>query len=149
MRYFEDFQEGETLELGQKTMNKEEIIRFAEEFDPQPFHLDEEAAKKSLFGKVAASGWHTASVFMRLYVDNVLNHSASLGAPGVEKLRWLKPVYLGDTLTAQYIIKSKRVSEKRPEVGIIYGEAKMFNQNGEQVFSMEGTGFIRVRPKEE
>lgn len=149
MRYFEDFQEGESLELGQKTMNKEEIIRFAEEFDPQPFHLDEEAAKKSLFGKVAASGWHTASVFMRLYVDNVLNHSASLGAPGIEKLRWLKPVYPGDTLTAKYFIKNKRVSEKRPEVGIIYGEAQMFNQNGEQVLSFEGAGFIRVKPKEE
>lgn len=148
MRYFEDFEIGETLELGQKQVNKEEIIRFAEEFDPQPFHLDEEAAAKSLFGKIAASGWHTASIFMRLYVDKVLKNSASLGAPGVDKLRWLKPVYPGDTLTASYHITQKRISEKRPEMGVIYGIAKMVNQQQEEVFMMEGAGFVRLRPKQ-
>jgi acyl dehydratase len=145
MRYYEDFEIGEIIPVGYKTITREEVIRFAEEFDPQPFHLNDEAAANSLFGKLSASGWHTASMFMRMYVDTVLKNAASLGAPGVEQLKWLKPVFPDDTLTGHYHILDKRVSQSRPGVGILYGKAEMMNQHKEIVMTFEGSRFMRCR----
>src|ERR1700694_2277715 len=104
MRYFEDFKVGEVIEVGNVTLTEEEIIKFASQFDPQPFHLSEEGAKNSIFGGIAASGWHTASLFVRLMVTNLLNETISQGSPGVDELRWLKPVRPGDTLTGRMTI---------------------------------------------
>ncbi len=145
--YYEDFEIGDIIPVGYKTVSREEVIRFATEFDPQPFHLDDEAAAKSLFGKLSASGWHTASMFMRMYVDAILSHAETLGAPGVEKLQWLKPVHPEDTLTGKYYILDKRVSKSRPDVGILYGKAEMTNQKNEIVMTFEGSGFIRCMPE--
>src|SRR5579859_3157513 len=104
-RYFEDFAVGHTLELGSYTITREEILAFARQFDPQPFHTDEEQAKASLYGGLIASGWHTASIFMRLLVDGLLNDTASMGSPGVDELRWLRPVRPGDTLRARFTVR--------------------------------------------
>lgn len=142
MKYFEDFHEGQAIVLGTKTFTKEEIIRFATEFDPQPFHLDEEAAQRSIFQGLAASGWHTAAAYMRLFVDGILNQSTSQGSPGVENLQWLKPVRPGDTLRAVYTILETRISEKRPSLGLVKGVAEMFNQHDELVMRFSGAGFF-------
>ncbi len=98
LQYFEDLQEGAIIELGSKIITEKEIIDFAQEFDPQPFHIDPEAAKSSFYGGLIASGWHTVSIYMRLLVDNFLNQTVSLGSPGLDNLRWLKPVRPGDSL---------------------------------------------------
>ncbi|NUO73608.1 MAG: MaoC family dehydratase, partial [Frateuria sp.] len=96
--YWEDLEPGSVRELGSVTPTAQEVREFASKFDPQPFHLDEEAGRRSVFGALCASGWHTCSMAMRLTVDNFLNESSSMGSPGLENIRWLKPVYPGDTL---------------------------------------------------
>lgn len=142
---YEDAVEGATLELGSKTVTAEEIIEFASEFDPQPMHLSEEGGKASILGGLSASGWHTCSMFMRLLCDNLLLQSTSQGAPGIEQVKWMKPVLAGDTLTASMTVLSKRVSAKRPNLGFITSTAKMVNQRGEQVFELQNTGMFLTR----
>src|SRR5438067_701778 len=110
MRYFEDFQVGQVIELGSRQITEPEIITFASEYDPQPFHLDHEKGKASLFGGLAASGWHTGALMMRMLVDTVLNNAISMGSPGVDELRWYKPVFPGDTLRARMTILESRAS---------------------------------------
>lgn len=146
MQYFEDFSIGQVIELGQYTVSREEILEFAQKYDPQPFHLSDEAAQKTFFKSLAASGWHTAAIYMRLFVDGLLKNSASQGSPGVEELRWLKPVRPNDTLTGKYRILEMRSSEKRPELGILYGVAEMYNQNDELVMTFKGVGFYGRKP---
>ncbi|MCU0447607.1 MAG: MaoC family dehydratase [Microscillaceae bacterium] len=146
MLFFEDFSAGQIFELGNYTVIRDEVLEFAQKYDPQPFHLDDEAARQSLFGSLAASGWHTAAMYMRMYVDGLLSKSASLGSPGVDELRWLKPVYPNDTLTAKYRVTETRTSEKRPQVGIVAGECEMYNQKNELVMTFKGVGFMRRRP---
>jgi acyl dehydratase len=146
MQFFEDFTIGQVIELGKYTLTREEIIEFAEKYDPQPFHLSDEAAQNSIFKSLAASGWHTASIYMRLFVDGLLKNSASQGSPGVEELRWVLPVRPNDTLTGKYRILDMRTSEKRPELGILYGMAEMYNQNNELVMTFKGVGFYKRRP---
>src|SRR5579862_6999289 len=104
LRYFEDFQEGDTIELGSRSVSQEEIIAYAQEFDPQPFHLDIERGKESPFAGLVASGWHTAGIYMRLLVDGLMNHTVGMGSPGVDELRWLQPVRPGDTLHARFTV---------------------------------------------
>jgi acyl dehydratase len=147
MNYFEDFRAGQVFELGHYTITREEILEFAQKYDPQAFHLDDEAARKSLFGSLAASGWHTAAIYMRMYVDGLLSQTASLGSPGVDELRWLKPVYPNDTLRANYRVTETRNSEKRPHIGIVAGVCEMYNQNNELVMTFKGVGFMRRRPE--
>jgi acyl dehydratase len=142
---YEDAVEGVTIELGSKTVSAEEIIEFASEFDPQPMHLSEEGGKASILGGLSASGWHTCSMFMRLLCDNLLLQSTSQGAPGIEQVKWMKPVLAGDTLTASMTVLSKRVSAKRPNLGFITSTAKMVNQRGEQVFELQNTGMFLTR----
>ncbi len=136
-RYFEDFREGEVLPLGPRLVTREEIVAFAAEFDPQPFHLDEEAAKGTLLRGLAASGWHTTALFMRMMCEGFLLRSSSMGSPGVEELRWLRPVRPGDTLSGTATVVSARASSSRPEMGIVNFLFEISNQRGEPVMRIK------------
>ncbi len=146
MRYFEDFKVGETIELGSYTISEEEIIAFARQFDPQPFHIDTEKARHSLFGTLVASGWHTASIYMRLMVDGLLNDAAAQASPGLDRLSWLRPVQAGDTLTARLKVLDTRLSLSRSNTGIVRQLYEMLNQDQEVVLRMEGSTFYGLRP---
>ena len=122
------------------------MLDFASRYDPQPFHLDEEAAAKTYFGRLSASGWHTCAMTMRMMVDNMGdNTAASLGSPGIDQLRWLKPVYPGDTLRCESEVLEKRRSRSRPEMGLYKSRLWTFNQHGDPVLEMVSNGLIRVR----
>lgn len=143
--YWEDLEVGSVIALGEVTPTREAILNFARQFDPQPFHLDEEAARASIFGGLCASGWHTCAMAMRLMVDHFLRYSSSQGSPGLEAIKWLKPVYPGDTLRLQHRVIDRRPMRTRPEVGLVRTVWEMFNQRGEQVLHMEGWGMFRRR----
>jgi acyl dehydratase len=143
--YWEDLTPGSTRTLGSVSPTKEQILSFASQFDPQPFHLDEAAAQASVFGSLCASGWHTCAMAMRLMVDNFLSEAASLGSPGLESLKWLKPVFPGDTLTLSHTILESRPMASRPNVGLVRTVWAMHNQHGDQVLHMEGYGMFRRR----
>lgn len=142
---FEDFQPGQVFRLGTHVMSESEIVDFAEQFDPQPFHTDVQAAAASPFGGLIASGWHTASVFMRLYVDAVLADSLSMGSPGIEQLRWLHPVRPGDQLTGSFIVESVQPSTRRSDRGTVMFRGEMSNQDDVPVLSMAGRGYFGRR----
>lgn len=144
--WWEDLPVGSTLEMGSITVDRDEVIEFASKYDPQPFHLDEAAAARSMFGRLSASGWHTCSMAMGLMVRNFLHESSSLGSPGLEQIKWLKPVYPGDTLTLRQRITESRPMNSRPDVGLTRTVWEMFNQHGEQVLMMDGYGMFRRRP---
>lgn len=144
--YFEDFVEGQTVELGAFSLSEEEIIDFASKYDPQPMHVDPEAARQSIYGGLIASGWHTAASYMRLVVDNVLAGTDSIGSPGVDQLRWLKPVRPGDWLTARFHILETRTSNSRPERGIVRSRGELLNQAGDVVMTCEAVNFFGRRP---
>ncbi|MHA7777000.1 MaoC family dehydratase [Roseibium sp. M-1] len=135
--HFEDFAAGQDYDLGSMTVSREEILEFASEFDPQPFHLDEEAGKASLLGGLAASGWHTGSMVMRLLVDNLLNRTAGRGSPGIGKLQWLRPVFPGDTLFAKAEVLDTRELRSRPDLGIVNVRVTATNQSGDNVIAWE------------
>ncbi|MBK8018239.1 MAG: MaoC family dehydratase [Betaproteobacteria bacterium] len=145
MIYFEDFKVGETVEMGRRLVDKDEVVAFAKDFDPQPFHVDEEAARKSFFGGLIASGWHTVAMVMRMMCDSYLLDSASLGSPGVDNVKWLKPVRPGDTIRAMRTVLEARASKSKPEVGIVKSRWEVYNQNDELVMTMEGYGMFAVR----
>jgi acyl dehydratase len=157
MKFFEDIALGERAELGVHTFTADDIKRFARKYDPQPFHLDGEAAARSHFGALCASGWHTASVWMRLMVDHQRREDearrgrgeavASLGpSPGFRELKWLKPVYAGDTVTYATEIVDKRASNSRPGWGLMSIRNTGVNQKGEPVISFISVAFIERRP---
>jgi acyl dehydratase len=146
MRYFEDFAEGQVYELGEGTVSEAEILEFAQRFDPQSFHIDREAAKRSMYGGLIASGWHTASIYMGLMVRNLLHDTASLGSAGIDELRWLKPVRPGDRLRARLTVTSVRPSSKRADRGTVFTLGEMFNQGGEKVFFVRSSGMFGRRP---
>ena len=146
LRYWEDVAVGDEVVHGTVDVGEEEIIRFAREFDPQPFHIDAAAAAASPFGGLIASGWHTAAIYMGLFVRSELLASASLGSPGVENLRWLTPVRPGDVLTGRSRVVDAWPSETNPGRGTIVGEHELVNQRGEVVFQMRARGFIARRP---
>ncbi len=142
--YWEDFPVGSVREFGGKIMNTEEIIDFARQFDPQPFHLSEEAGKNSLFGGLCASGWHTCALAMRMMCDEYLLEAASLGSPGLENIRWIKPVFPGDTLHVRSVVLEARPMDSKPHVGLLRTRWEMLNQRNEEVMQMEGYGmFLR------
>jgi acyl dehydratase len=143
--FWEDFPVGQVREFGAYAVTREAVIAFAREFDPQPFHLDDAAAEGSLFGRLAASGWHTCAMAMRLRCDAILLDSASLGSPGLEKLSWLKPVYPGDTLRVRLEVLESRPLASRPGVGMIRSHWDVMNQHGETVLTMVGYGIFRRR----
>lgn len=144
--YFEDFKVGDSREIGSRTVTEEEIITFATQFDPQPFHIDREAATQSIFGGLIASGWHTCSMMMRLMVDGFLNESASMGSPGIDQLRWLKPVRAGDTLTLNLVTLESKPSSSKPDRGVVVSEWRATNQHGELVLTIKGLGMFGRRP---
>jgi len=146
MLYWEDFPPGETMEMGAHTFTEDEIIAFARQFDPQPFHVDPEAARHSFFKGLIASGWHTCSVAMRLMVDRYVGRSASLGSPGLDNIRWLAPVRAGDTITYRRTTTATRPSESKPGIGLVHSRWEATNQRGETVMTMEGWGMFRRRP---
>lgn len=142
---FEDFQPGAAFSLGSYEMTAEEIVDFASRYDPQPFHLDPEAAATSPFGGLIASGWHTASAFMRLYVDEVLADSLSMGSPGVEQLRWRHPVRPGDVLTGRFVVDRVEPPSRRDDRGTVFFRGELANQAGEVVLTMSGRGYFGRR----
>lgn len=150
MLYYEDIKINVVQKFGQYEVTREEVIEFATKYDPQPFHLSDEEAEKTHFGKLSASGWHTGSIAMRMMVENFKeNEQAGLGSPGIDNLRWIKPVFPGDTLRCESEVLSKRRSESRPEMGITIGRLTVFNQNDEPVMTMESTGLIAVREQQD
>jgi acyl dehydratase len=145
-RYFEDFEPGEVMELGSHAVTEQEIVEFARRWDPQPFHVDPEAAKESVFGGLIASGWHTGAMWMRLYVDSLLDAASSMGSPGVEELRWLAPVRPGDVLAGRLTVLETTPSERRPDRGTVRIRGEMVNQDGVTVLSMVSRGHFGRRP---
>lgn len=143
--HWEDLAPGSVRELGTTSVTAEEIKEFAGRYDPQPFHLDEEAGRQSLFGGLCASGWQTCALAMRLTVDNMLRNSTSLGSPGLESLRWLKPVYPDDRLSLRHTILESRALRKRPDTGLVRSRWELFNQDGAKVLEMEGYGMFGRR----
>jgi acyl dehydratase len=142
---YEDFEEGISIPLGSKLVSAEEIIEFAGEFDPQPFHLDEEAGRASILGGLSASGWHTSCIFIRLLCDSFLLDSTSEGSPGVDQARWRKPVLAGNTLAGRSIVLSKRELRSRPNLGIVTFRHELFNQRSEAVFELLNAIMFRKR----
>ncbi len=136
--YWEDFTPGRIFESATKTVSEADMLRFAREFDPQGFHTDPEAARRSPYGGLIASGWYTASVGMRLMCDGHLLQSASVGSPGLEELRWLKPVRPGDALRMKSTVLEATPSAKLPNRGTVLFRWEIFNQNHELVLSMRG-----------
>lgn len=146
MKYLEDFTVGQVTEFPPRTVSEDEIIAFARDYDPQPFHLDKEAAKQSLFGGLCASGWHTAGLMMRMMVDNMIGKYASMGSPGVDQLRWVKPVFPGDTLHLRGEVTDVKSSRSKPDRGVITSRYEMKNQKGETVLTMQAKGMYARRP---
>jgi acyl dehydratase len=147
MRYLEDFTVGETFEAGPYVLTEAEIIAFAKEYDPQSFHIDAEAARRSVFGGLIASGWQTVCVCMRLLVEAYLNETPSLGSPGIDRIRWLKPVRPNDTLFVRSVVKGVKPSQSRPDRGVLEVEIEARNQKGETVMTMAGMHMLHRRPQ--
>jgi acyl dehydratase len=144
--YFEDFFPGQVIALGSRSVTEEEIIAFATQFDPQPFHVDPDAAAGSIFGGVIASGWHTCSMMMRLVVDHLIGGSSSMGSPGLDSVRWLLPVRAGDTLSVSYLTTRVKPSASKPDRGVVWSTWTATNQLGEPVCTIEGMGMFGRRP---
>ncbi|TNE39578.1 MAG: MaoC family dehydratase [Alphaproteobacteria bacterium] len=145
--YFEDVSIGDKTSYGSKKVTREEILDFARKYDPQPFHIDEEAARKSIYGGLIASGWHTAAMLMRMMVDCMVNKRAGLGSPGFDNLRWIHPVRPGDELRFESVVIETRKSTSRPDMGIIRADVRLFNQKDELVLTMKSTGMMQARPE--
>lgn len=146
--HWEDFEAGEVIDLGEYHVTRDEILEFAERYDPQPFHTDEEAAADSIYGGLIASGWHTCAMMMRLLCDAVLVEAESMGSAGVEQVRWLKPVRPGDTLRGTMEVVETRPSRSKPDRGIIRSHWEIHNQDDDLVMTMEGMGMYRRRNAE-
>ena len=144
-RYFEDYVPGLVLEYGTIRLSEAEIIDFATRFDPQYFHTDPEAAKAGPYGGLIASGWHTAAVMMRLVADHYLSKVASLGSPGIDEIRWTRPVRPGDSLRIRVSILEAKRSTSKPDRGVVHASIEVLNQNQEPVMSMKGMNIFRCR----
>ena len=147
MKYFEDFHPGEVFDCGSRIVTQEQIIAFARQFDPQPFHIDPAAAAKSHFGGVVASGWHSGSIAMRMVADAVLLDSSCMGSPGMDRLRWLKPLRGGDTVNTKFRILEAELSKTRPDRGKLKVGLELYNHNGELLMDAIATQFYGLRPK--
>ena len=146
MIYFEDLEVGRETYFGSYEVTREEVLDFAGKYDPQPFHLSDEAAAKTYFGRLSASGWHTCAMTMRMLVENMsVVEQAGMGSPGVDQLRWVRPVYPGDTLRCETEVLEKRRSMSRNEMGLFKTRVRTFNQDGDMVLEMVSNGLIGVR----
>lgn len=148
-RFFEDYPAGYVYEFGTITVTEREIVEFAQRFDPQSFHVDSAKAATSQFGGIIASGWHIASLTMRLYADHYLSHVASLGSPGIDELRWPNPLRPGDTLKMRVTTLETRVSRSKPDRGIVRARVETINQNGQVVLSMTAVSILGRRQTQE
>jgi acyl dehydratase len=146
MKYFEDVEIGEVMRFGRYEVTREEIVEYARQFDPQPFHLDEEAARASMFGGLIASGWHTGAMMMRMVVDHMVAENATSGSMGFDDLKWLKPVRPGDVLSVESVVLEKTESRRRPERGTVRIESRVSNQRGEVVMSLVSLVIYLRRP---
>ncbi|TFW30993.1 MaoC family dehydratase [Massilia horti] len=144
--YFEDFYPGQEIDLGKRTVTEDEIIAFARQFDPQPFHVDPDAARDSIYGGVIASGWHTCSMMMRMVVDGLMCAASSMGSPGLDGVRWLQPVRAGDTLHVRYLTREVKASNSKPDRGVVWSRWTATNQHGEPVCTVDGMGMFGRRP---
>lgn len=150
MMHFEDIEVGHQQSFGRYEVTRQEVVEFAGRYDPQPFHLSDEAAAETYFGRLSASGWHTCAMTMRMLVDNMsVVQQAGLGSPGVDNLRWVKPVYPGDVLRCETEVIEKRRSRSRPDMGLFKSRCRTFNQHDELVLEMVSNGLIRVRNPQE
>lgn len=146
MIHYEDIEVGSQQSFGRYEVTREEVVEFASRYDPQPFHLDDAAAAKTHFGRLSASGWHSCAMTMQMLVANMsVVEQAGLGSPGVDNLRWIKPVYPGDTLRCETEVIAKRRSKSRPDMGLFKSRCRTFNQHDELVLEMVSNGLIRVR----
>ena len=147
MIYLEDVKVGDAAEMGSYAVTREEVIEFASKYDPQPFHLSDEEAAKTHFGRIAASGWHTAAMTMAIIVRHVMrSEQASLGSPGVDALRWRKPVYPGDTISAATTVVDVAPSRSKPDMGSVRSEIVVSNQDGDAVMTFTSILLMRRRP---
>jgi acyl dehydratase len=144
-RYFEDYVPGAVHEFGSLTVDEQEVLDFGKRYVPLSYHVDKEAAKNSIYGGLIASGWHTAALMMRLYTENYLSRVANLGSPGCDELRWDKPVYPGDRLAVRVTVLEARVSQSRPDRGIVRSFVEVINQKDEVVMSLKMVNFVRSR----
>lgn len=145
-RYFEDYVEGSVTRFGGVEMTQSEIIAFAKKYDPQVFHVDPEGARRTHFGGLVASGWHTVGTMTRLLRQHYLNDASSMGSPGIDELRWLKPVRPGDILSAQVTVLKSVASRSKPDRGAVTAHVEVFNQNAEKVLSLKIVSLIARRP---
>lgn len=145
MKYFEDVKVGDVMRFGRYEVTKDEIIEYARQFDPQPFHLDEEAARQSMFGGLIASGWHTGAMFIRMVAEHMTPYVATSGARGFDDLRWLKPVRPGDVLSVESVVREK-VEPHRPDRGTVKIESRVMNQHGDVVMSLVSLVIFLRRP---
>ena len=142
--YWEDFKPGEIFEFGNKLVTREEVVEFASAYDPQPFHLDEEAAKHSILGGLCASGWHICAMMMRMICDAYMNETANLGSPGLDEVRWMKPAYVGDILHIKRLCLESRPSKSNPTMGLTKFQWDIMNDKGAMVAQVTGWGmFVR------
>jgi acyl dehydratase len=148
IHYFEDFHPGQTIALGSRTVSEAEIIAFARDFDPQYFHTDPEAARRSIWGGLVASGWHTTALFMRLLVDGHLTSVESIASPGVDEIRWLKPVRPGARLTGRLTVLEATPAKSGARRGTLRQLGELFNQSGELVMTLRAISIIGARPRD-
>lgn len=144
--YFEDFKVGQPIDLGSCVVSEEEIVRFAEQFDPQPFHIDPAAAAQSIYGGIIASGWHTCSLMMRQVVKGVFGEAAGLGSPGIDQIRWIRPLRGGDSLHVVMTVLEVRPSGSKPDRGVIKMLWEASNQHGEAIATVRSLGMFQRRP---
>jgi acyl dehydratase len=143
--FFEDFPVGQVVDYGSYHVTAEEIVSFAREFDPQPFHVDESAAKASMLGGLSASGWHICAIVMRMMVDGYFGRTASMGSTGIDEMKWLRPVFAGDRLSCRRTTLAGRVSAKRPDMGILTLRWELFDDKAEKKAEMTGINLVKVR----
>jgi acyl dehydratase len=146
LRYFEDYTPGTTYDCGSVSVSEAEILSFARDFDPQPIHADPAAAARGPFGGLIASGWHTAALAMRQLVEHYLSPEGSLASPGIDAIRWPSPVRPGDTLRVQATLAEARLSQSRPDRGIMKTVIEAVNQDGQIVMRATAINFMRTRP---
>jgi acyl dehydratase len=144
-RYFEDYVPGAVHEFGSVVVDEEEVLDFGRRYVPLSYHIDKEAAQTSIYGGLIASGWHTAALMMRLYTDNYLSKIANLGSPGCDAIRWDKPVFPGDQLSVRVTVLEARISQSKPDRGIVRSFVEVVNQKGEVTMSLEMVNFVRTR----
>lgn len=145
-RWFEDYEPGSVHEFGSIAVTEDEVLAFGRRFDPQVFHTDVEAAKRTEYGGLIASGWHTAALMMRLYSDHYLSKVSALVSPGVDEVRWLLPVRPGDTLSLRVTVAEARRSRSRPDRGIVRSAVEVLNGRGDVVMTVTAINFFLVRP---